>query len=340
MVQQLSRRSFLKGSIIVAAGAIGSYALAGCASPGNADTGGAVSASEKVTLRRGYVAAHGDKCFTQVVVAVDEAGTIRGVNVDDYQFMDSGTQGLAPVPNSDSDFSTGIVEGYQLASKKDNDEIYSAMMAEEAGSTTAWGDSMAAIERYATGKRPDELRSAGLDAVSGATLVDTPNYLAGIAEVAESDAIATEGSYDPAGGDVALGRVNASCHGTKAFGDAVSLVQGGTLIAASIDEFQFLPAADDVVAVPNSDAAFGTEHYAAGQTLTSKSANNEAYSALLAEKAGSTTPWLTSIEAIEEAMAGQDVSGVSIEGPDAVSGATLVDTAGYVNAAVAAAKTV
>lgn len=346
MAQPLSRRNFLKGSIIIAAGAIGSYALAGCTGAGNASTNGAsggtgaAGGSSKVTLHRGYVVAHGDKCFTQVVVAVDEEGIIRGVDVDDYQFMSASTQGLVPVPNSDSDFSAGIVEGYQLASKKDNNDVYSAMMAEKAGSTVKWADSMAAIEEYAVGKKPDELKSAGLDTVSGATLVDAPNYLAGIAEVAENDAIASEGTFDPSSGEVALGRVNASCHGTKAFGNAVSLVQGNAIIAASIDEFQFVAVGDNVVSVPNSDAAFGTDYYVAGQTLTSKSANNEAYSAMLAEKAGSTTPWLTSIEAIEGALAGQKTSDVSIDGPDAVSGATLVDTANYAKAAIAAAKAV
>ena len=82
------------------------------------------------------------------------------------------------------------------------------------------------------------------------------------------------------------------------------------------------------------------EHeYAEGKALMSKSVNSDMYSASMKEKAQSTTPWIESMSAIESFVAGQKIADVKAKGPDAVSGATLVDTAGYVDTAVAAAKT-
>ena len=43
---------------------------------------------------------------------------------------------------------------------------------------------------------------------------------------------------------------------------------------------------------------------------------------------------------ISWAMAGQDINAINISGPDAVSGATLQDTANYVKAAISAAKAI
>lgn len=117
------------------------------------------------------------------------------------------------------------------------------------------------------------------------------------------------------------------------------LCRGDVLVASSIDEFQFADASSaGLVPVPNSDAAFA-EGYAEGKALMSKSVNSDMYSASMKEKAQSTTPWIESMSAIESFVAGQKIADVKAKGPDAVSGATLVDTAGYVDTAVAAAKT-
>lgn len=344
MELQFTRRDFLKGSIVVAMGAAGVSALSSCAGGDAAaktaepTTGSSDSAAKTVTLRRGYGAAHGDKCFTRAVVATAEDGTILAVNVDDYQFTAADAAGITPVPNSDAGFAAGYAEGKVLMSKAENNEAYSASMKEKAQSTKPWLTSMGAIEAYCVGKKASELTKASIDTVSGATLVDAPNYLKLVSEVAGSDAIATQGSYEGDGSDLKLGRADAAAHGDKAFADAVSLVQGDVLVAASIDEFQFMDAATDgLVPVPNSDAAFA-EGYAEGVVLASKSVNSDSYSAHMKEKAQSTTPWLESMSAIESFLAGQKIADVKAEGPDAVSGATLVDTAGYVKAALAAAK--
>ncbi len=55
------------------------------------------------------------------------------------------------------------------------------------------------------------------------------------------------------------------------------------------------------------------------------------YSASMKEKAQSTTPWIESMSAIESFVPDRRSPDVKAKGPDAVSGATLVDTAGYVD---------
>ena len=324
-MQNVSRRSFVTGGIAMAAGA----ALLGTlAKPQGAQ---AHVPGSPVELRRGYVSAHGDKSFTQVVVALDEHGTILAANLDEYQFMNAGTEGLVGVPNSDADFAAGIVEGKVLASKTDNDEIYSRNMIEKAGATQTWHTSIEAIERFAVGKCAEDLE--GVDAVSGATLGDTAGYLAAIAQVAAQGDITSLGLVLT--GEVEFGRANLAAHGSKAFANAVALVEGTRLVGVSIDEFQFMNDDGVNVGVPNSDGAFG-ENFVEGKVLASKSVNSATYSANMAEKAGSTVPWRESMNAIEQGLLGTKLDGSILE-LDAVSGATLVDTPGYLQSGLDAA---
>lgn len=347
MDTSFSRRDFMKGSVVLAMGAVGAYALSGCSPKAKTvDSGTQSSAATtassdggKVTLHRGYGAAHGESCFTQVVVATAEDGTIYAASIDDYQFVAKGSAGITAVPNSDSDFAQGYAEGMILMSKSDNDTGYSDMMKAKAQPTQSWLTSMKAVEAYCVGKKATDLTDASLDAVSGATLTDTPNYLKLVSKIAQNNDIVAEGSYSGNGSDLKLGRTNTTAHGTKEFCDAISLVQNGdTLIATSIDGFQFFDSTTAGLSpVPNSDKKFG-QNYASGVALASKSVNSGIYSEMMKSKANATTPWLSSMTAIEQAIAGQKISSISIDGPDAVSGATLVDTANYVKAAVAAAK--
>lgn len=344
MELQFTRRDFLKGSIVVALGTAGAAALSSCAGgdasakPDSTAAAPADDAAKTVTLHRGYGAAHGDKSFASAVVATADDGTILAASLDEFQFMAADTAGITGVPNSDAGFGGGYADGVVLASKTQNNDAYSAMMKEKAQSTTPWLTSMRAIEDYCVGKKPSDLANAKLDAVSGATLVDAPNYLKFISEVAQSKDITTTGQYTGDGSDLKLGRIDIAAHGDKSFAEAVSLVQGDTLVASSIDEFQFIDGTTaGLVPVPNSDAGFA-DGYAEGVVLMSKAVNSDIYSAMMKEKAQSTTPWIDSIVAIESFIAGQKIADVKVKGPDAVSGATLVDTAGYVEAAVQAAK--
>ena len=194
METNVSRRDFLKGSIVVALGAAGAATLSSCAggdAAAKADSAVATApdtAAKTATLHRGYGAAHGDKCFTSVVVATAEDGTILAASVDDYQFMPADSAGITPVPNSDAGFADGYAEGKVLMSKTVNNDAYSASMKEKAQSTTPWLTSMKAIEAYCVGKKASDLTKTSLDAVTGATLVDAPNYLKLVSEVAGSDA--------------------------------------------------------------------------------------------------------------------------------------------------------
>ena len=229
METNVSRRDFLKGSIVVALGAAGAATLSSCAggdAAAKADSAVATApdtAAKTATLHRGYGAAHGDKCFTSVVVATAQDGTILAASVDDYQFMPADSAGITPVPNSDAGFADGYAEGKVLMSKTVNNDAYSASMKEKAQSTTPWLTSMKAIEAYCVGKKASDLTKTSLDAVTGATLVDAPNYLKLVSEVAGSDDITTTGAYAGDGSDLKMGCATAAAHGDKAFAEAGSL---------------------------------------------------------------------------------------------------------------------
>ena len=316
-MQTITRRNLVK-SVAAVTGLTAASGLAAGSAFANEAAGG-----ETVYLHRGYAAAHGDKSFTQIVVALDEAGTIVAASIDEYQFLATDTEGIVPVPNADG-MSANFAEGVTLCSKRDNDDVYSALMADHGDATQAWSDSIAAIEAFAAGKTAGDL--GGVDTVAGCTLVDTAGYLSAIAAVAQDDSIVAQGQGQLEG--AALGRANFAAHGSKAFADAVTLVSNGAVVAASIDEFQCLANdTDNLVGVPNSDGAFG-ENLAEGYTLGSKTQNNASYSAHMAEAAGATQDWLTSMDAIEASLVGQPV--------DAISGATLVDARAYAFAAIKA----
>ena len=90
---------------------------------------------------------------------------------------------------SDADFGANVTEGKVLASKRENAAYYSENMA-KAGSTVAIDANFDAIQNYAVGKTIDEIEATAsgenaVDAVSGATLVDTAGYLATILAAAQ-----------------------------------------------------------------------------------------------------------------------------------------------------------
>ena len=149
----------------------------------------AIPALAEVKIGQVQYAAHGTKCFAVLTVAM-EGDKIAAAYIDEYQFMAEGSIG---VPNSDSDFGTAYPEGKVLASKRVNNEAYSANMA-KAGSTVALADNYAVIEAFVTGKTIAELEAevagkdaaAMVDAVSGCTLVDTLGYINGLIGAAKS----------------------------------------------------------------------------------------------------------------------------------------------------------
>ncbi len=144
---------------------------------------------EEVKLGQALVAAHGTKCFAVITVAL-QGDVIVAAHIEEFQFMANTSIG---VPNSDQAFGQNFPEGMVLASKRQNNEAYSANMA-NAGSTVALVDNYTAIENYVIGMTVAELEAdlAGktaeqmVDAVSGCTLVDTLGYLQGILAAAKN----------------------------------------------------------------------------------------------------------------------------------------------------------
>ena len=142
--------------------------------------------------------------------------------------------------------------------------------------------------------------------------------------------------------DIKIGQVQYAAHGTKCFAVMTVAMQGDVIADAYIDEYQFM--ATGSVGVPNSESDFGTA-YPEGKVLASKKVNGDAYSENMA-KAGSTVHLCDNYAAIEAFVTGKTVAELeaAVAGKDAaamvdaVSGCTLVDTLGYVNGLIEAAK--
>ena len=151
-------------------------------------------------------------------------------------------------------------------------------------------------------------------------------------------------SVAAAEGEVKIGQVQYAAHGTKCFAVLTVAMQGDVIADAYIDEYQFM--AIGSVGVPNSEADFGAS-FPEGKVLASKKVNAAAYSENM-KKAGSTVDLATNYAAIEDYVTGKTVAEVEAafagktaeEAVDVVSGCTLVDTLGYVNGLIEAAKSV
>ena len=133
-----------------------------------------------------------------------------------------------------------------------------------------------------------------------------------------------------------------AAHGTKCFTSGAVATAGDTIVLSYIDEFQFAGSDAGVIGVPNSDSDFGAG-YAEGKVLMSKRVNADYYSKMMAEKAGSTVSLDANYDAIQNHVNGMSIADAEAlskdeKAVDAVSGATLVDTAGYVGVLVDAAK--
>ena len=142
--------------------------------------------------------------------------------------------------------------------------------------------------------------------------------------------------------EIKLGQVQWAAHGTKCFAVLTVVLQGDVIVAAHIDEYQV---GADMVGVPNSENGFGG--FADGKVLYSKRVNAAAYSANMAN-AGSTVALDVNYDLIQDFCVGKTVAeleaaiagfgGDKTVAVDAISGATLVDTLGYLQGLLAAAK--
>ena len=150
-------------------------------------------------------------------------------------------------------------------------------------------------------------------------------------------------------GEIVMGQVDYAAHGDRGFAVITVALQDDTILAAKIDEFQFMGDREDMkaIGVPNSDGAFGTS-YPEGQVLGSKRVNSDLYS-LNMQRAGSTVQIAANFNTIEAFAKGKTiaelealVNGYTEETKaqilDAVTGATTADTWGYLRGILAAAK--
>ena len=142
--------------------------------------------------------------------------------------------------------------------------------------------------------------------------------------------------------EIKLGQVQWAAHGTKCFAVMTVVLQGDVIVAAHIDEYQV---GAGMVGVPNSENGFGG--FTDGKVLYSKRVNAEAYSTNM-QKAGSTVALDVNYDLIQDFCVGKTVAeleaviagfnGDATAAVDAVTGATLVDTLGYLTGLLEAAK--
>lgn len=147
--------------------------------------------SDDVVLKQLDTAPHGKQSFGVTTVAMN-GDKIVASSIDEFQFVAKNSKGFKGVPNSNSKFGNeGYKSGQMLISKQVNDKAYSALMKKEAKSKQSRMKSITAINKFAAGKTASDLlntvtenKDKKSDVVSGATLVDTKNYLNSIAQTA------------------------------------------------------------------------------------------------------------------------------------------------------------
>lgn len=308
----------------------------------NEEVKSAVNFSEEdIVLRRALSAPHGEGAFARVAV-VTQGDTILAAALDEFQYFDE--EGFNSLPNQDGDqeFKEGSLDGKILGSKLENNEEYSKLMTEKADSEVSISDNFRAIEDFVAGKTIGEIEDLiadsedgkAIDAISGATLVDAKAYLTSIVDAAKNDDYAVKAdtqNVDNLDLKSAFGARNTE----KAVVDVFVLLQNDTIVATSIDEYQYF----GENGVPNSDKKFGENYADDKKQLASKLENDRAYSDLMIDKADATKDLSENYKAIEEFTKGktaEDIKKTADENEegkpvDAVSGATLTDTVGYLD---------
>lgn len=300
-------------------------------------TSDADALESNVVLHRAYPD-EASRSFTNVVVATS-GDKIVDAFIDEYQYFDEAEEYQA-VPNTDQKFGEGAKEGRVLASKIDNKDKYSEAMKEAGGEATLM-DNYNAVTDFVKGKTIAELEDflnenddeAIIDALSGATFKSTPNLLKYVVEAAKDDAFVIEGHAENPD-DIELRYALGAPHGDRSFANAVVAVEGDKIVAASLDEFQYI---EEGVTKQGEGSEFAEDFADSKTVLASKLENDELYSDLMAEKADATKSIAENFEAIENFVVGKTIDEIketiagATEGEaiDAVSEATLVDTANY-----------
>ena len=300
----------------------------------------AAATEGKLVLRRSLKAPHGEGSFARVAVITD-GDKIVDASIDEFQYFDADSD-FVGLPNQDEDteFKAGNAEGKILGSKVMNSDQYSALMKEKAGSTVSIADNYKAIQNFVKGKTIEELKEVvagaedgkAIDGVTGATLVDTKGYLEAIIETAEGrDNVTIFEAADA--DDIKVQQIFGTAGNKNAVTDTFVVLEGDKIIAANIDEYQYM----EGKGVPNSDKKFGENFADKEKVLASKLENNEAYSGQMKEYAKATKTLKENLNAIEEFVVGKTTeeikevidSNEAGKPVDAISGATLTSTVGY-----------
>lgn len=308
-----------------------------------------------VYMRQLLTAPHGTKSFAVVTVTMS-GETILGVNLDEFQYVSP--DDFVGVPNSGGGFGEAYPDDTVLASKRENNEAYSKLMADKGGATQTWDESIDAIAEFAKGKTASELEDAvsdlndqgedgnPSDVVSGATFSDTAGYVQSIIDAATKGMIFN--GIETSNAELNETKVLAAPHGDKSFAVITVGLDDNKLAVAAFDEFQYVDPAD-FGGVPNSNEEFGAG-VQDGLVLASKEANNDAYSAMMAEKGGATNTYSDNMAAVIQFALGkttdelegtvEELKGLGEDDSpsDVVSGATFSDTAGYLQALIDAMK--
>ena len=153
-------------------------------------------------------------------------------------------------------------------------------------------------------------------------------------------------------GEIKIGQVDFAAHGTHCFAVITAVVQDDVIVAAKIDEFQFMGDREDLAAIGVPNAELASEAFSVKDAdgnittkLGSKRVNSDLYS-LNMQRAGSTVQIAASYDYIEAYATGKTIAELeaatadveSAAFVDVVTGATTADTLGYVKGIIAAAK--
>lgn len=144
----------------------------------------------------------------------------------------------------------------------------------------------------------------------------------------------------PTAGTLVMRQGYAAAHGTQSVAAVNVTLNGDTIVAAKINEFQYVDKSSDWTGVPNSANDFG-KSYPKGQFLIGKAENTAQYSALMKKEGKATQTWAQNMSDIENYVKGKKVSDLKTtiadlkktkKTADVVSGSTFASTQGYVQA--------
>lgn len=150
--------------------------------------------------------------------------------------------------------------------------------------------------------------------------------------------------------ELKMGRAQYAAHGNSGWADVVVAMEGDKIVGVSLDEYQFMNV-EDATPVPNAlvegEKALSNNFKDPKVAPASKRVNSDFYSGMMTEYAKSTVSIAANFDAIEAFCTGKTVAELktAVEGEkkevtDMVTGATLVDAKGYIEAVIAACEAV